>query len=114
MKTVALAIALATVFAIGIVCASYWLYSTYIQVHLTEPTLTLTEAHEGLEVTLTATLTQNGIPISGKTIEFGHGTNEATFSLIGSSTTNIDGIATYIIHEPSSGDYDYIARTSVP
>jgi ABC-type uncharacterized transport system substrate-binding protein len=94
--------------------AAYYVYSNVVHVKITDYSLHLEVANNGLEVTFTATLIDpSNQPVSGKTVEFGYYDANRNFQYLCQNTTDTNGVATYTT-KVTAGDYDFVARASVP
>jgi hypothetical protein len=122
---------LAFVMFVGIVYAVYtYIYSNVVSVPSSAIVLTYTPSSIGINqnLTLIATVTKNGLPVNGATVEFGDNCSvlsgygdinwNTDLNYIGSSTTNSSGIAilTYTVTytPPFSDGYRFVARCLTP
>jgi hypothetical protein len=108
------ALTVIAIMTVAVVYAAYYIYSSVVHMTITDYSLTLTVENNGLQVTFTATLKDpSDRPISGKTVEFGYYDANRNFQYLCESTTDTNGVATYT-RTVTAGDYDFVARASVP
>jgi protocatechuate 3,4-dioxygenase beta subunit len=112
------ALTVITIMTVAIVYASYWIYSNVVHMTVTDYSLNLAVANDGLQVTFTATLKDpSGNLVSGKTIEFWSCSDpnnpQNLIYKFGEAVTNDDGVATYTT-TVAAGTYNFVARASVP
>lgn len=95
--------------------AAYWVYSNSITDQASDYDVELSTSWNGLTVTLTATVTNPlDAPIQDAVVQFGTGTDAASFQYKGQATTDASGIASYSYKVDSEGTYSHIARYQIP
>lgn len=100
--------------AISIVSAAYYIYSNVVTVTITTYTVSLSAPTSIIQynnITLEATLSPAE---ASKTIEFGLGTSESDFSLIGTNTTDSLGKAILEYNVTQTDSVSFVARYFVP
>ncbi|HDN05541.1 MAG TPA: hypothetical protein ENF90_00925 [Candidatus Bathyarchaeota archaeon] len=83
---------------VGTAIAAYWIYSSVIQVTVSDYTLTLSATTDGRLITLNATLKDpNGDPVNGTIIYFYNCTdiNGSGRTQIGTNVTDLNGVAIF-------------------
>lgn len=93
---------------VGVVSASYWIYS-----NITEDTLnyevSLSTERKYSKYTLTATLTDNGTPIKSEAVVFEVSTDGVHWETVGTEITDTYGVAIIEYEATSNGDYKFRA-----
>ena len=116
-KTLTLISLFLTTLLVATAIAAYWIYSNTVTVNVQQYTLTLTASPTTVQlyqnVTLTATLTLNGNPVPGATINF-YRLNGTTRIPLGSNTTNNNGIAVYTWNATTPGNITFQAGYYTP
>ena len=100
----------------GSAIAAYWIYSSVIQVTVSDYTLTLNYATDGRLITLNATLKDpNGDPVPNALIYFYNCSdiNGSNPYQIGTNTTNANGVAIFKWLAPEDGTYYFYAAYQV-
>jgi len=101
------------VILIGVAIAAYWIHSNTVTVTVEEYSLTLAATPKTVvryqNVTLIANLTKNGTPQPGETICF-YNVTGGIEELLGNSTTDVNGIATFQVNMTNVGVFEFEAR----
>lgn len=116
LKIAILIVAVATLTAVVLGFAAYWIYSNTVQKDVTEGAVTLSVSTIGKEVTLTVTGVSNGATVQFGTTDGVNPPSDGNFAFIGSATVS-SGSAVLEWTAPNIGSFTFAARaynTDIP